>query len=527
MMKTRSTYLESFLFIFLLSTLCQVSMADENWSVYISGRKPLKGEEPFLGQKPWTQVRGSSNPAGTFSISLGPNQQFYLGIPNVVGLSHQKVLTIVISGAGSEKLKPLRSSGQYGTGGKKTTKGKIFKPNAAERKKYPGANIIKIYYPKQPAWEWVCISNKGPGGSFTFTINKAYTHCNKRGRKPEFHDFYVQRGYFGGVVIVGSMSITEIWNFPKNATVNTSLAPTFTADPSTGNWTSDFVFTDPDGDPRPQGGVRFSSDGTGLDGGDEYYYEFAMLGGCDKEFELYTYEALGDEFYPQSVHIYPIIRQWQSFRDHLGVPMSIDLDTGFDSNGEDGPAVETRQGGINQITVEFDRSVVLLNPAEITVTDSINNIYAPDAIGLQNDDTQLIMDFDPNLPQGCYTVDLNNSIEDLYGDNYCQVRSLVGDVSGDGIVNADDENLMNAAIGMPFEAQYDLNLDSVINSADLGILTNNDEQFVFCAEAHPYMKADTSGPDGESDYHVDLYDFQEMCKRWLACNDPLDVACSP
>ncbi len=528
-MKNQRRYGTSFLFLFLFSLFGPIARAGIDQDVYVSGRRPTGSENPENGQAPWTKVKDAGNPSGTFTITLGRNQRFWLGIPNIEYLVNQKVLTIVISGNGSGNLKADQAAGQYGDNGKKTTKGKFFKPSKKEKEKYPGCNIIKVYFPYQPAWEWVRINNTGKAGTFTFTINKAYTNCNRRGEKPLFHNFYVESGYFGGTAnMVGPMGITELWNFPREAAVDPGVTPTFTADPATGNWTADIVYMDPDGEPRPQGGVRFTSDGAGLQGGDEYSYEFAMIEEGEKEYTLYIYDSIDGEYYPLSVHTYPMIRRWQSISDHGAESYAIDLDTGFDSNGEYGPAVETREGGIQKIQVEFDRAITLLNPSAIDISDGINS-YSPDSVTLENDDSLLVMTFTGGLPgQNCYTIDLNGSVptvDDIDNDGcyddflLCQVRSLVGDVSGDGIVNQDDEDLMMEHWGEPTgedTAMFDLNRDGTLTLSDLMILKNNFEALVFCEELPSQdMVADISGPDGYPDGTVNLFDLMELASHWL------------
>jgi hypothetical protein len=529
-MKTQRTYWAAFLFLFLFSMFGSMALAGIDWDVYFGGRRPTAREAPAEGQQPWTKVKDASKPSGTFTVTLTRNGLFFLGIPNIENTDWQKVLTIVISGTGCDDLEADQAVGHYGANGKKTTKGTIFKPSPDEENKYPGCKIIKVYYPVQPGWEWVRIKNTGSGGNFTFTIQQAYTNCNERGKTPPYYECYYESGYFGGTDnMVGPMAITELWNFPREAAVDVGVPPTFIADPATGNWTADFVYADPDGEPRPQGGVRFSSDGAGLAGGDEYYYKFTMLENWENEYTLYFFDAVEGEYYPLFAHTYPIIRSWQSIRYHGIEPYAIDLNTGFDSNGEYGPAVETRQGGIRKIQVEFDRAVTLLDPSSITISNGIDS-FSPDTVMLENYDSLLVMTFSGSLPeQSCYTINLNEAIENLFGDSHCQVRSLIGDVSGDGIVNEEDEELMIENLGLSIEqdnAQYDLNLDGAISLLDLAILLDNFEALVFCEEPpSKYMIADISGPNGHPDYRVNLFDFMEIAAYWLECNDPFDASC--
>lgn len=58
----------------------------------------------------------------------------------------------------------------------------------------------------------------------------------------------------------------EFWFFPTTVDVpiDTNETPTFSASPATGNWSYEFVYENPYGDPQPQGGVKWVSDGNGL-----------------------------------------------------------------------------------------------------------------------------------------------------------------------------------------------------------------------------------------------------------------------
>ena len=50
----------------------------------------------------------------------------------------------------------------------------------------------------------------------------------------------------------------------------------------------------------------------------------------------------------------------------------------------------------------------------------------------------------------------------------------------------------------------------------------------FCGDGtHSWLDGDISGPQGERDCYVNLYDLGKMAEAWLACSDPDGVSCLP
>lgn len=524
-MKTRKQVcLTGLVFLMLVCVGLESSQARMDWDVYFSGRRPTRREPPPT-KPPWDKVG-----PGTFDVRLVSGQEFYLGCENIYNGTQSKVLTIIINSEARRSLKVDEAVGHYGKGGKGKARGNKVYPEKEEKEQYPNSLIVKFKFTPQPVWEWIKFRNKGKTGMYSFIIKKAYSDCTERYLKYGMPDTFHGEGSFGVPgSMVGEAAITELWMFPESAAVDTLVVPFFVAAPGSGNWTHDFVYVDPYGVPQPQGGVQFSSDGTGLKAGDEYVLEFKMMEEGELEYSLFAFDAEDAEYYHFPADIMPVIRQWRTVRDHFGVgPLALHLDPGAYGNDEEGPAVETRLGGIQMIEVEFDRPVTLAEPTAISVTDGIDN-YVPDATSLVSDNL-LQMTFAGGLPeQKCYTIGLDGAIQDLSGDFDCMIRSLVGDVNGDGIVNEDDTMLLQQLYGQPVDpnnAQCDLNLDGFINPNDLIILLDNYECMVFCEEKpSEFLLGDISGPDGHPNYRVDTYDFAQLAGNWLKCNDPEDETC--
>ncbi|MGO9109871.1 MAG: hypothetical protein ACLP9L_11615 [Thermoguttaceae bacterium] len=72
--------------------------------------------------------------------------------------------------------------------------------------------------------------------------------------------------------------ITTFWEFPETASIDTTAIPTFTADPSTGVWTYQYVYEAPDGSARPFGGVEWTTTGSGIPAGAEFGWSDSMTG---------------------------------------------------------------------------------------------------------------------------------------------------------------------------------------------------------------------------------------------------------
>jgi hypothetical protein len=142
---------------------------------------------------------------------------------------------------------------------------------------------------------------------------------------------------------------------------------------------------------------------------------------------------------------------WRSIREHDGLgDLGIELDAAASGNGMAGPTVETRNGGVRKVEIDFDGSITLLdgNSVICTAWTTLNGslgtpgFYPPSQVSLLDADTMTVT-FDAGvLPvePTCLSITIEPAAieETLSGSATCLVRTLEGDVSGDGALNLTD-----------------------------------------------------------------------------------------
>ena len=89
----------------------------------------------------------------------------------------------------------------------------------------------------------------------------------------------------------GPLSVPELYFFPEGAAVDPGAQAMFIAPPHTGNWTAEVVYIDPDGNPKPDGGMRFVSDGPGLSAGEPYTAQFHMFDPAPITYEFWYIDS--------------------------------------------------------------------------------------------------------------------------------------------------------------------------------------------------------------------------------------------
>lgn len=142
---------------------------------------------------------------------------------------------------------------------------------------------------------------------------------------------------------------------------------------------------------------------------------------------------------------------WRSVRDHTGTSgLAIALDAAATGNGPTGPTIETRTGGIQKIELDFDGPVTLVNGSGVTCTARVTTNgsmgpatpYPPSLVSMLDTDSMAIL-FDPgSLPAdpACVTITVAPTTigENLSDNASCNIRTLEGDVSGNGTVALTD-----------------------------------------------------------------------------------------
>ena len=150
----------------------------------------------------------------------------------------------------------------------------------------------------QPKWERVKIDNNEAGTNPWLLQAKAWSKCANV--KPDtIRTVSIEGGTFGAPgAMLGNPRVTELVFFPWYSPIDTNLPPTFVADPQTGNWSFDFVNVDPFGNFRPEGGVRFRSDGQGLLTGDEYDAVLELIHDTSGAMSMFCFDAESNTYFP-------------------------------------------------------------------------------------------------------------------------------------------------------------------------------------------------------------------------------------
>ena len=286
-----------------------------------------------------------------------------------------------------------------------------------------------ITYKECPEWEWVRLVNTGvPINPVTSQNGEApwkitfNSECGEVTEDTSGGPGDASGSGRVGVADVGGVRTTGVEIFPETAEVNQGIAPTFTAPPESGNWTSEFALVDPNGDPRPQGGVRWTSDGPGLAAGAGYEHTFSMFGQADLRYALFAFDAEHGTYWEFPTNDSAVVARAASVRAHAGpglLPISLDMLARGDRSGSGfddqiigvRPGTEPRLAGIRRIDIDLNGRAVLVDPGAVTVSDTANT-YPPDLVTLQNDGGTLVVEyFGPVLPDDTvFLVDVSGAL---------------------------------------------------------------------------------------------------------------------
>ncbi len=101
---------------------------------------------------------------------------------------------------------------------------------------------------------------------------------------------------------------------------------------------------------------------------------------------------------------------------------------------------------------------------------------------LDNNTMRLTLNNVPDEASYRITISDGAIVEPLTGDTDCMIRSLVGDVDGDGQVSMADVRLIQSYVGQPASAHpsFDLDLDGAINAADASYAKSRNGKEALC-----------------------------------------------
>jgi hypothetical protein len=250
------------------------------------------GQSPRADPTGWTDLAGGN----TGQVSILPGKSIYFGAMNNP-VDAKKVLTLTMSWMGS-------NHGNKRSFAKPTATGyRNGLPVAGYISTGTNKNKVKASWDSCPEWEYIEFKNfKSTPQTVQIHAKFSPTKCqdvatSASGAAGDTHDTLDITDSACGVVgeMDGPLRMTEIEIYPEHQAVNQAVAPSFSAEPHTGEWTTEFSFIDPFGTPRPGGGARFSTDGIGLSVEDLHGLSVTMLDSADTRYTLFAWdEQLGE-----------------------------------------------------------------------------------------------------------------------------------------------------------------------------------------------------------------------------------------
>lgn len=157
--------------------------------------------------------------------------------------------------------------------------------------------VLRKHYrfKQQPRWERVKLINK-TSKDISFYVS-AWSVCGLY--TGDWNVFRIEQGSFGAEgAMISYTPITQVHCFAESVDLSMSILPVMTSEmPGSGPWIVQPVFVDPEGKPRPNGGVKFFTIGTGLIPGSFFDLSFGMAFAPDQEkdvrYFIYTLDADG------------------------------------------------------------------------------------------------------------------------------------------------------------------------------------------------------------------------------------------
>ena|GEM_PF-1981719 len=271
---------------------------------------------------PWTTKMATSDPTnkplsdgvwgnvGSFSLSAG--QKIWFGVSNIHVPSNTKKATLKLQVTDGDKLQISDVKGYYNGGSSSSTtygySGPTAKPAPAPANTYEWKASVR----PQPSWEVFELIYPGKYGDrkdFTVSDDRGTSGCDESSSGT--HVFNVESGT---ITDEESYCVTEIHYYPISETlyVAGSLEPRITVPSETGDWEYEILSTDPYGEPRPLGGVRFYTLGPGIctDADITYSVWFGTMA-MEQWYDVFHFDATNGEWI--SYYAYqkvPTLTEW-------------------------------------------------------------------------------------------------------------------------------------------------------------------------------------------------------------------------
>jgi hypothetical protein len=228
------------------------------WEVGFSGQDPGNTDPGFDGDPstplndPWSS---------TLSVPNQPGTKFWVAIQNLHIAVNSKTVTVTLTKPPDNDFKCNDVAGYYNSGNTQST----WVGNRVEKKDNgDGTVTFTATLDPQPDWEVLEIEITGgksgaDGGEY---VPEAEGHSNCVQVHPYGWGVDILDGMHDGL---GDLAdIREVVIFPETATFDPGSDPFFEVVTHPGPWMWEPVLVDPYGGPQPQGGVRFFTDGLGI-----------------------------------------------------------------------------------------------------------------------------------------------------------------------------------------------------------------------------------------------------------------------
>ncbi len=266
----------------LLCLLSATQLASAGTTSYYSTTDPGTARPPAA---PWVAAG-----AGGVPFPAAVEGKIWIGKDNVV-LFSQKDWTVKLNGPDAQKF-GLSKVSAYLAGPPITAAPVAASTGITDTVGPPATRTFTFMFKPQPDWEVVelvrTLAAARGGGGTTVT---SYSHCS--GPVWDGNTLLVEEAFFGHAAD-DTLQITQVTIFPEVGPIAPS-GHSFTPPPGSGDWISAIIFTDPEGNPQPQGGVTWTAPaGEWLAAEDVYGFTLEMEGEADAAYSFYAFDNAPD-----------------------------------------------------------------------------------------------------------------------------------------------------------------------------------------------------------------------------------------
>jgi len=230
---------------------------------------------------PWNGSTKGWNSGGPESMASG--EKVYIAIGNRLGELAKKYITLDVYAPGAYSKMTVNL-----VGFKTNDDSQPCTTTNLNRSGISDTLFTSWIIEPQPTWERLELTATEDISNMVWTIEGGWTCVSLDWQPPWL--WFNNANFAGPGTMPGAPRWTQIWIFPLSGAIRVS-PPFFSAPPSTGTWSGTYMFTDPDGNSRPGGGVRFTTTGTGLQPGEEFTARPGFDVSGDFLVHLYRYDA--------------------------------------------------------------------------------------------------------------------------------------------------------------------------------------------------------------------------------------------